>query len=414
MHRSMRGVMTLCAAISVALAVAACSGQSSVPTAGTQPSVVQYAQRLPLPYNPRIPNIARQDGNYGGYTVERVTPMYLAASMTTVAHHRMSEIMPTPRPTIRPTPCYNKCNCGALMPTAQTDTTSPGGGCPLAAPANPTAARRFNVTATPDPQYGTGQAGFAFRPVDSTGNPIGDGSYWDAITIYYNSATDTSIPAPPSGAANYVITTSDLGPFGNCLEFDVIYSYGLFPNTTGVDDRLGVYDYCANGGQGAWGAAQPINASFISTYVRTYGNGDGHPQAEVQSLRYPDGTWHALLYNATKQEYDDIYQSAAATSTVGDGTGDSMFFASYASNVNCPKLDVVGQSGLRLYTGASTNNGYAELWSLGTSAYQINTGAGPCFWANIVTGTPSVPYYLYENNASIMPNDSAWAVQMGT
>jgi hypothetical protein len=279
----------------------------------------------------------------------------------------------------------------------------------------------MNTTQTPDPNYGSGEAGFTYSPTS------GDGSYWDAITVYENGTTASNIPnaADASGNNPSVAYAAYLsGPGNNCVSVILAYSKGLFANTSGVisatavDQRLAVYDACANGGQGEYVSAMQISASFLQNYAYTYSNGNGRPQAIVQVSRFPDGSWHALLYNVQTQEYDDLYANAPPNESTGGGSsqpGAAFFFAAFPNNVACPAQDQVGQSGLRTTVTGGTDNGFSEIDALPTSDVLFNNGGGPCF--------PSAPgfappYYRVTRDVAGVSADSAtdssFVITMGT
>jgi hypothetical protein len=353
------------------------------------------------------------DAVVGNFPVQTISPSYVAVQMAGSPHRLLSTVVqpyvaPTPRPT--PPPICKTCYCGqsvAISPGGKA--VSPNfvpGPCPLSHER-----RVMNTTGAQDPTYLNGQAGFVVSPVDANGAALGDGSYWDAVTIYYGSATDQNVPTPPQGH-NAIVTTSIAGANGNCLEVDVVYSKGLFPGVTGQDDRLQVYDYC----KGDYGSALAINADFLNKYTRTFSNGNGKPQAQVQTARWPDGSWHALIFNELTGSYDDFYQTAANSLNTQFTTGYDFFSVDFdnSNNVACPAIDASGESGLRVYTGNGPDNGFTEVFALPQNSYQILPGRGPCFDPTGTGGARTLPYYTFTNNASITPNDSAYMIQMGT
>ncbi|MBD5656700.1 MAG: hypothetical protein IAI50_16195 [Candidatus Eremiobacteraeota bacterium] len=279
----------------------------------------------------------------------------------------------------------------------------------------------MNTTQTPDPNYGSGEAGFVYSPTS------GDGSFWDAITVYESGTTATSLPnATDATGQNPSAIYADFlsGPGNNCLSIDLIYSKGLFANSSGafssstLDQRLAVFDSCLNGGQGEWGSGMQISATFLQNYVYTYSNGNGRPQAIVQTSHFADGSWHALIYNVQTQQYDDLYPNAPANESTGGGTnqpGAALFFAMLPNATTCPQQDQLGESGLRTTVAGGTDNGFGEIDALPTSQVLFNNGGGPCF---PTAAGFSPPYYRVTRDVAGVSaqsaNDSSFVISMGS
>jgi hypothetical protein len=218
-----------------------------------------------------------------------------------------------------------------------------------------------------------GQSGYIVTP----GSGAGDGSIYVAMTAY----DDAWVTTPTNGSYNTVNAPTTHGPNGNCIETVTNYYNGFGTPGTTVD-QVQFYDFCANGGQGGFVGALPMNAQFVRDYVRTYADPVDPLPRYISSVVHSavDDRWHAYLYDATLGQYVDYYDSAVgANSQVQGGEGWSIFETHYYSGA-CSTLPDVSAEALQIRTPAGWQPLNAD------EAYSYAEGA--CF-----TPPLSVPYY---------------------
>lgn len=241
---------------------------------------------------------------------------------------------------------------------------------PIAAEQGATVHRTQN---TGDADNG-GQAGYIINP----GSLSGDGSIYVAMTAY----DDAWITTPTDGPYNTVNAPTSHGPNGNCIETVTNYYNGFGTPGTSVG-QIQFYDFCANGGQGAFVGAIPIDTDFIRDYVRTYADDARGLPRYVSAVIHSagDGRWHAYLYNASLMAYVDYYDSPSGASTTVLGAEGWSIFETHYNGGPCSTLPDVSVAGLKIRTPA----GWQPLDQAAVSSYM---------WGTCFTPPLSDPYYL--------------------
>jgi hypothetical protein len=228
---------------------------------------------------------------------------------------------------------------------------------------------------------GGGQEGYTVNGGANAGN----GDFYAAHEALSAANVIMATPSPDDPMqfeAAYAPTTH--GPNGNCLELSTMYTTGLSTPLGTTDARLGVWDFCNNGGK--WVGAIEMDQNFFNSYVETYTNGNGTPEFIVESVLGTDNAWHFLIYDPYNSTWYDKYDTTPGeTASFNGGQGWSMFETHYAMG-DCSDIPATSMSGLRYYV----NNTWVYASMTSTFTYPNPADNTSCF--DNSDGTES-PYY---------------------
>ena len=225
------------------------------------------------------------------------------------------------------------------------------------------AARNSENTADAD---GGGQSGFIINP----GSPAGDGGIYVAMTAY----DDAWVTTPTDGYYNAVNAPTTHGPNGNCIETVTNYYNGFTTPGTTVD-LVQFYDFCANGGQGAFAGAIPMDADFVRDYVRVYADSARPLPRYISVVEYSaaDKRYHNYLYNASLQQYVDFYDSPAGATTNANGSEGWSIYETHYNGGDCTALPDASEESIQVHTTTG--------WHLLAGSQVFSYMWGTCFSA---------------------------------
>ncbi len=313
-------------------------------------------------------------------TIVKKTPPIPASALTQFPAPRkpnVSQTLPPIPPKPTPTPRCKPCGCNNMAPTNQRHGPIPD--CPLAK------AKPYSIVYGDDQG---GQSGYSIAP----GSQSGLGDVYVAQVIDSNISLNNPTPGDPQQDDLFSPTTH--GPNGNCLEVVTDYSNG-YTWTGTTHNQIMFYDFCANGGQGAYVGAIP--SSNFGNYVTTYSNGNGLPEYVAETTLEPDNSYHLLIANWVNNTWDDYYASApGARATYNNGQGWSMMETHYPGGTCSNVPGTTGVSGLRLHYSNTPH----QNWQLANGGNTSQFGYGYCFMPDD-TQTPW--YRLY-----FIPTDWGW------
>jgi hypothetical protein len=226
---------------------------------------------------------------------------------------------------------------------------------------------------------GGGQEGYTVNG----GSGAGNGDFYAA----HQALTGVVLYTPEPGDSQQfqaVYTPTTHGPNGNCLEISTMYTTGLSTPIGTTDSRVGVFNFCDNGG--TWEGAIEMDQNFFNSYVRVFTNGNGTQEYIAESVLGTDNAWHFLLYNVSTATWEDRYDTAAGVSTsFNGGQGWSMFETHYSVGA-CSPIPPTSMSGLRYYVNSnwvyasmSTTFTYPNPYS-GTSCFDNSDDSGAPFY----------------------------------
>ena len=227
------------------------------------------------------------------------------------------------------------------------------------------------------------------------------------LTAY--GTNQVAIPPAPAGSTypNEIATTMHAGqqPMDgttNCLEIATVYQtwYGGPPEA-----NLEVGNWCSQPGNETWPIVLSLDSSgFQNSYIRNLGNGFPDVDVELYQPIGGDGSWHALIYNFSTSQWDDLYHaygSAGYDPTLRDSWD---AFESHYYPGPCPVLPKMATFDFQV--AVETGNNQQNYWRAvqpGDVGVIANPNGADCF-SDDGSGIGGVYDY------SVTSPDSAWLV----
>jgi hypothetical protein len=192
-----------------------------------------------------------------------------------------------------------------------------------------------------------GQAGTVINPSQN---------YWG---IYANQSVSSLMRV---NAGDYLYAPTMKGPYQDCLEITTIYTHDA--------PAVGTWDFCASPGQ--FHNAKTVTTDFVNAYVRDLGN--GQPQYTAESVwSGTDQAWHALIFNYTASEWEDMYADSG-NGSINGGEGWSIFETHYFNAPEtCTPIVNVRSNNIQIING----DGNPELVTYNNGGSQFEYG--DCF-----------------------------------